>query len=220
MLKGIEPRQIEIAPFGSQGRAGHSCCFRYVASHNVVPDSPEAMVPLINKIRKIMMKHKVNEKPLWNTEAGWDRKKVFSPDEMAASYVARAYIVNWAAGVSRFYWYAWDNKNWVSLRMTKDDDSTTTSAATAFAEVQKWLIGSQMVKCSSDSTGTWICQLANNSKNTVWIIWNTDKTMQFDLPGTWAISQGRDLKGLRRNLKGVTKIQISPSPLLFESEAN
>lgn len=185
----------------------------------VVPNPPEAMQPLIGKVRQIISKYGLNRKPLWNTESGWSDPKPFPSDEEAAAYVARAYILNWAAGVSRFYWYAWDNQNWVSLHLTEADGKTLKPAAIAYAEVQKWLLGARITACEANSQKTWTCQLSRDSGYNAWIVWNPARKFRFDVPKTWSIQQVRSLTGSRRTLPTLDRLEIGPSPLLLEKLA-
>src|SRR3989442_6392533 len=83
---------------------------------------PEAMISLITRVRAVMAQYGARDKPLWNTETGWPIenhiKEESAPppspgaltDSDASAYVARAYILNWAAGVRRFYWDSWGNR--------------------------------------------------------------------------------------------------------------
>ncbi|MGC2720531.1 MAG: glycosyl hydrolase, partial [Candidatus Acidiferrales bacterium] len=89
----------------------------------VAENPPEAMVPLIRQVKSIMNQNGIGNKPLWNTEAGWYAPKPFPSQELAAGYVARSYVLNWLAGVSRFYWYCWDNHNWTTLELTMPDNT-------------------------------------------------------------------------------------------------
>ena len=60
------------------------------------PHPPEDMVPLIQKVEQLMAENGAGNKPLWNTETGWPYPKPFPSDDLAAAYLARAYILNWA----------------------------------------------------------------------------------------------------------------------------
>lgn len=186
---------------------------------------PEAIVPLIKKVQRIMAKYGIGNKPLWNTEAGWaiansrnsgDSKRGVLTTDKAAAYVARSFILAWAAGLERFYWYAWDNR----LRgLTEKDGKTVKLPGTAYAETQKWLVGARMTDCESNSEKTWTCQLKRNHGYTAWIMWNPDRKLTFNVPKNWGVRQLRDLTGLRRNLPTISRIQIGPSPLLLERSA-
>lgn len=199
----------------------------------VAPKSPEAMLPIIQQVQALMVKYKLNSKPLWNTETGWkiiNRDKNINDEEWAGkalssldacSYIARSYILSWAAGVERLYWYAWGHR---SMGLTEYDARTPKPFATAYTEVQKWLVGAQMTSCQSDQQNTWVCELKRDAYGSdsvlrdylAWMVWNPDKSFSFNLPQTWGVQQVRDLSGTKRSLSGVNQIEISPSPLLLE----
>lgn len=195
----------------------------------VTPEPPEAMVSQVLRVREIMAKYGVASKPLWNTESGWlieNHKTEVKPkpggfskvlsDEEASSYVARSYILNWAAGASRFYWYAWDD---FVMGLTEADGTAIKPPAMAFAEVAKWLIGARMTSCTSDSANTWICQLSRESGYAAWIVWNPDRNLIFELPSSWGVRQKRDLSGLASDLSDSAKIDIGALPVLLEKPA-
>lgn len=181
----------------------------------VKPEPPEAMMPVINTLRQYMRDYGVSDKPLWNTEAGWQKPKPFPSDELAAAYVARSYILNWAGGVSRFYWYNWDYNPTMSLHMTQEDSTTLKPAAISYQEVQKWLVGARMQQCQANSHNTWICQLTREGDYRAWILWNPEVELRFQVPTDWNVDQIRDLAGEKRTLSNNT-IQVGPSPLLLE----
>lgn len=179
---------------------------------NVNP--PEKFVPVIRQAREIMAKYGQDEKELWNTEAGWPGSSSSRSDEEVAGFVARAYIMNWDAGVSRFYWYSWDNRG-TTVPMVEEDRTTLTQAAIAYRETYKWLVGSRMSPCQSNSQNTWICQLTRDRRYQGWIVWNPDGKLRFNVPDRWRVKQIRDLAGTQRDLSG-NSIEIGPSPLLLE----
>jgi hypothetical protein len=83
------------------------------------------MLPMIRQVKAVMKKHGIGKMPLWNTETGWWiengdgtpdhpmvakggwKKLSLAPE--ASDYLLHALILARAAGVDRFYWYAWDN---------------------------------------------------------------------------------------------------------------
>ncbi len=177
------------------------------------PQPPEAMVPLIEKVHAAMSEHGAGDKPLWNTEAGWPAPKPFPSDDLAAAYVARAYILNWAAGVHRFYWYAWDNHTFDSLQTTAADNETLTPAGRAYGIIQQWLVGAQMGACNEDSHQTWTCALSRNDVPQ-WIIWNVIGDTLFSIPGDWRAANATPLLGTEHPISGTT-IEINQLPQLL-----
>ena len=55
----------------------------------VFPQPPEAMLPLIDKVKQTLKDNGAGKQPIWDTELGWAEPKPFSSGELAASYLAR-----------------------------------------------------------------------------------------------------------------------------------
>jgi hypothetical protein len=185
IIKGIDSSAVIVSPppTGANGtiwlssflRAGGGRDVDVVGYHfYVFPAAPEAMVPLIQNVKALMQGNQIGEKPLWDTEAGWAKPSPFPSEEMAAAYLARAFLLNWASGVQRFYWYAWDNHNWVSLQTTEADSKTLTPAGAAYGKIQTWLTGAVVNWCDQGGDHTWTCQLKDRNE-TKWIAWNPDQ---------------------------------------------
>jgi Cellulase (glycosyl hydrolase family 5) len=190
---------------------------------------PEAMLEPIQQVRSLMRQNGIN-KPLWNTETGWrfsndDRNKqdpaddwlgrFLNPDESSA-YVARAYLLSWAAGVERLYWYAWGHQ---TMGLTEFDERTPKAAAQAYSQVQDWLLGARVVSCSADSDDTWTCQITRDGGYSGWIVWNPSHDVHMDLPASWKVRQARLLSGETKNLSSSKQLSITFSPQLFENAA-
>lgn len=179
----------------------------------VFPDPPEKMSALIFSVRGIMAEHGLANKPLWNTESGWAKPKLFPVESEAAAYVSRSYILNWSAGVRRFYWYAWDNHNWVTLEMTDKQTRQPTAAATSYAQTEAWLLDAVMRSCAAGSDGTWVCALARG-KSRSWIVWNPGGTARFRIPSDWRVRSATDLSGAEEKISG-NSVAVGISPVLI-----
>ncbi|QSV44856.1 glycosyl hydrolase [Geobacter benzoatilyticus] len=147
-----------------------------VGYHLYVPGKPELMVKVIRHVKNIMGKHNV-VKPIWNTETGWSRNVAIPPGSDAA-YVARSYIINWSEGVERFFWYSWDNTNWVSINMINNYGGLTDSAI-AYGTIQKWLVGTRMLSCTSSKNQTWECVLLNKDNSLAKILWTEEGQTEY-----------------------------------------
>ena len=231
ILKEVDPSIVVVSPSAAHsGGNGIPWLEEYLSKGGgayadiigyhfyVKPAPPEAMVATIRQVQDLMVKYGVGDKPLWNTEAGWQKPKPFPSEELAAAYVGRSYILNWAAGVPRFYWYDWEHNPIFSLHMTEEDNTTLKPAAIAYEEVQKWLIGARMTKCETNSSNTWICQLTREGGYKARIVWNPEQQLPFKVPKRWGVRQIRNLAGDRSNLTG-DRLEIGPSPLLLEKLA-
>jgi hypothetical protein len=162
----------------------------------VTPDKPEKIVELARSVKSEMAAHNVNL-PIWNTETGWSKPKVFASDYEASAYVARSLLLAWAIGIERFYWYAWDNRNWVTLNLTTGDDYRETPSALAYKTIESWMTGERVESCSTDVNGTWVCHLTGPTSDS-YIFWNPDRKVSFQCPaaakgdGSWSLT---DLAG-------------------------
>jgi len=244
VLKQVDPSIVVVSPAATGDGTGLSWLERYLSKGGdsyadvigyhfyVVPNPPESIVPLVRKVQSIMAKNGISDKPLWNTETGWviadsrrsvdpkrvgfsEKTKVLKVNE-AAAYVARSFILGWATGLKRFYWYAWDNK---VMGLTEVDGKTVKLPAIAYAETQKWLVGAKMTECKSNSEDTWTCQLTRSGGYTAWIVWNPERQLAFQVPTAWKVRQVRNLTGDRYELASLKHLKIGHSPLLLERSA-
>src|SRR5271168_524935 len=153
----------------------------------VIPNTklPEEMLPVIQRVRQVISEGGSGNKPLWNTETGWLAPAQFDSEEVAAGFLARAFILGWAAGLQRFYWYAWDNRS-LAIVTYKEAEHRVTPAGTAYKVMQQWLVGARMDDCTENGDHSWTCQL-NRSGQKQWIVWNPQGTRKFEVPGAWHV---------------------------------
>jgi hypothetical protein len=141
-------------------------------------------------------------------------KIVLSLDE-ASSYLARAYVLSWAAGVSRLYWYSWDNG---VMGLTEKDGKTPKVPARAYGEVQKWLVGARMASCQPDQAGTWACEITRDHGYRGWILWNPNRSLDFHIPSDWHARKVRSLVSGTQQLAKDQSFRIGSMPILLENE--
>jgi hypothetical protein len=112
-------------------------------------------------------------------------------DEESVAYVMESYVLNWAAGVSRLYWYDWD-----SNRMGLGDNlgKQAKPAAMGYETIRYWLLGAVMTGCDKDARENWSCSLIRNGRRE-WIVWNADQPGSFDVPAKWKVTQATTVSG-------------------------
>jgi len=181
----------------------------YVDPHTKMP---EEMVPVMQKVERTLAQYKLQDTPLWNTECGWLPPARFDSEDVAAGYLARAFILAWAAGVQRFYWYAWDNKA-MAIVTYKEAEHLITPAGQAYEVMEQWLVGARMDGCTERMDHTWTCEL-NRSGKKEWIVWNSGGSQKFDVPGAWHVGSVTPLLHAPRSLNG-TNMDIGPAPVLL-----
>lgn len=199
-----------------------------IGYHFYIPRSePEAVLPVINKVKSIMRKHSVAQKPLWNTESGWwienkdtsrglgaagaDWRKL--DEQESAAYVARALILGWAAGISRFFWYAWDN---FDMGLIEPMDKSIKLAGRAYGQTVAWMRGAVFYGCSK-TDGLWVCELTDAEGRRSRIVWRQDgKDVEWQIPSSWGAKQAELLDGKTLKFSSLSMtISIGQLPLLI-----
>ncbi len=190
-----------------------------IGYHFYIDDEPPERLPVhIAEVRQVMANHGAGEKPLWNTEACWATVWIRFPSAAKqAAWVARSYILNWAAGVEQYDWYAWDNRVYPSIYMLEADLHTPTVAADAYVETRKWLMGSRMTSVSQDQSGFWNATLVRPDGTFAYVVWNPAGTAKFTIPSSWHSIRVRDLAG-ETELLSSSQFSIGESPVLFETD--
>jgi hypothetical protein len=194
------------------------------------PDPPEHALPLIQGVRDVLRRHDLGDKPLWDTETGWaisNRQSrvqaapassrfnsVVLSEDQASAYLARTYVLNWAEGVQRVYWYSWDNK---MMGLTDADGNTLKQPANTYATVEQWLLGTSMESCGSSDQGIWTCQVRRPGLGDAWIVWSQERDTDFRVPTDWHGRAIRDLHGGERPLVADGLVRVMGSPVLIES---
>ena len=174
------------------------------------------MVPQIEAIQQVMVASGQAHKPLWNTETGFGRAETYPiTGERAVAYVGRAHILQWAAGLDRFQWYAWRNFNFVGLRMTEEDGSITVAGG-AYAEIQEWLVGATLGLCQVSSDRTRTCPIARDNGDRAWILWNPNRTVRVLVPAWLRATSGRRLTGEHFDIRPDSLVEVGEVPVEIE----
>lgn len=199
-----------------------------IGYHFYVPKhSPEAMLPVIGRVQQVMRKYGLANKPLWNTETGWWIKNnsvtqrigaaghdwLQLDERQAAAYVSRALILGWSAGVSRFYWYAWDN---IDMGLIDAADKSIKPAGLAYARTEGWLVGSIISGCSETAV-RWVCDLKDAEGHPAHIAWREEGSdREWSIPPAWGAKEIEMLDGQILKLSpGAATIQLGQSPVLI-----
>lgn len=230
VIKQVDPTNQVLSP-GFSGYQGPGYLDYYLAqggaqyadilSYHFYVEKPEdnSNWRLAN-IQYVIQRNAAQTKPLWNTEQGWIEIPVVTtiPQATAAAYVARNYLLQWAYGIGRYYYYTWDNE-WNQFQFVQADGVTLTPAGIAYREVAQWMIGKVMESLSADVSGTYTATLRDAGGKNQRVVWNPKQVVQFAIPAAWNTNQQRDLAGAVTNLSGKTVIAVGESPVLLEQSS-
>ena len=218
----LSPSPYEISYLDYYLSLGGGAVADVIGYHFYLDEAPEALTDwYIPRVWAVLEAHGQATKPLWNTEGGYLRPVIPGPktlsDDLGAAYLARTYLLNWAGGVSRFYFYAWDNHTTTNIELTAADDATLTTAGVAYRELAGWLLGARLTDLSVDESGVWIVSFDQATGERAHIVWRPSATVPFAPPPAWNVQSARTLTGARRSLAGRTQLAVGLSPLLLES---
>jgi len=243
VLKRVDPNNRLVSP-SAVGTGGHlrwlaaylekggSKFADIINYHFYVPKyPPEMMLSRIHDVKVILQRLGLQDMPLWNTETGWriangdgtpenaaavDHRWLKLNAEQAAAYVSRALILGWAAGLERFYWYAWDNQN---MGLVEPSNNKLKPAGMAYKTVSKWLIGTKMKRCSEESSGLWECILERGVGEQARVIWSAKGKTGYCLPPTWAGGQAYYLDG-KNSPVSTACIKVDQMPIMLVPAPN
>ncbi len=227
IIRSIDPQAIIVSPSATKGASGLQWLTEFLQKGGgqyvdvigfhfyVNKQPPESMLPLIQQVQQTMANNGAGGKPLWDTEAGWLDPNPFPDNELLAAYLARAYILQWAAGVQRFYWYSWDSHN-MTVDSAGPGPQILQPAGRAYGIIQTWLVGARMDWCSENTTHTWTCQL-NRQGAQRWIVWNSQGTNTFSVPTSWHSTSFTPLLQAAQPFTGST-LDVGAAPILVTSE--
>jgi hypothetical protein len=193
---------------------------------------------LVLNTRMVLKRFGLDARAIWDTESGYMGASVASGganDAAAVPFIARHYLLGWAAGLDRSYYYAWDQRAgqnpdtgvwyWPVAGGREAQDNSfnfaTTAAGAAYAQVSKWLAGANLYSINKnvDGAGTWVMTLKRGTaaSQVVWNpAWTANGATVSYTPAT-ALSRRSDLAGAVTTVSGAST--ITASPVLFAAPA-
>lgn len=239
VLKSVDAANIVLTPSVQGGayrqldayfKAGGGRYADAISYHFYAPDEePEILPERIRKVREVMARNGLGNKPLWNTEMGWlipnsdggyggNSRPVWhswrKPDALeAAGFVVRSYLLCLNEGIQHVFWYAWDN---TAMGLAENKGRVPKPAARSYARAREWLVGASFAGCSRTggfwSGDVWSCELGRDGKKQ-WIVWS-DKERAFSIPADWKVATMQGLfDQTMKPVAGTTS--IGPLPALF-----
>ena len=165
-----------------------------IGYHLYVDGPPELSMPHVLALRGLMQDHGLGSKPLWNTESAIERIALDldlavkqaraaglpapTQEELAPAYLARWFVIGWAAGFERLYHYAWDDQhNWPSspTQVNRQNNAIigVNNAGDAFRQVREWMVGQRLVRMETgQSDGLWRAVLQDEAGRSSQILWH------------------------------------------------
>jgi hypothetical protein len=190
--------------------------------------NPEDLIQNINLSRGILKKYGLNNRPLWDTEAGWGSiaNNGFTDPDLQAAFLARFYLLHWSVGITRFYWYEWNNRTDGALWIPNPHDprlpGTLLKPGIAYRQLYNWLVGAHMTSACAAQGTIWTCEMSRAGGYQGETIWDTAETCKHGTCGTNEYVVDAKYKKYR-TLDGKTltitnsKVPIGIKPILVEN---
>jgi hypothetical protein len=184
-----------------------------VAFHTYYTATPENIVPVIQCYQSVMAQYNVSSLPLWSTEGSWGTDTTVPKNTDQAAFVARLYLLLWANGVTRHYWYDWNDQQTGTL----ESNGVTNKAGTAYAQVESWMVGRTMTTpCFSNTAGLWKCNFSGANGYSSKAIWNPGGNVSFVPPAPYV--NYLDLAGTKHTFAPGASITIGVEPVLLQNQ--
>ena len=148
----------------------------------------EAILANLTEFTTLLANNGVSSaKPIIDSEFSWGGTFTNDPD-MRKAFTARSFLIYWASGIQRAYWYKYDSTGdvgelWVPKGQQYDNGPTCntnggcyTGPYYAYQQVNAWMVGSQMTRLCGATGGLmniWTCGLVDNTGRQTLAVWDT-----------------------------------------------
>lgn len=157
--------------------SGGTRYFDKLSWHFYFGDLPEDTRRVMGEVRSVLARHGLADAEIWNTEVGipfaLKRAGRGAPEfrQFVFSMTLRTYLANFAAGVRRVYWYAWDNGE---FGLSREKSGTGDLALEATRAAIELLRDAQLVDCpGAQVVGVWRCEVRYRDGSLREIVWST-----------------------------------------------
>jgi polysaccharide biosynthesis protein PslG len=144
----------------------------------VFPDAAH-VADRVNNMQASMAAAGISGKPLWDTEASWgdEESNCFADQDQRAAFLAQFYLLHLSAGVSRFYWYQWNNTSWGTLWSPDPiPNGTVLPPGVAYQQIHNWLQDNTLAAPCKSSATQWTCTFTGDGGYQAEAIWDTSQS--------------------------------------------
>jgi hypothetical protein len=181
------------------------------------------IITVVKDLRRMLEAQGMGSMTIFDTESSWGAARVmgFDGDEdFEAGFLAQFYLLHWSAGVSRFYWYAWNNAEYGTLWSPDPGNPSgpghLRKAGVAYQQVHDWMVGATMNPlCSSTGDGIWTCGFTRPGGYEALAVWSTGGNRSYTANAKF--KKLRDLDGNNGPIGG-GKVNLGFRPILLQNQ--
>lgn len=241
-VKSMGRTTLVSAPsLGTRNNAAHTWLDAYLAAsrtyampfdvvnlhlYPIGTSGPESMLAALSDAKTLMASYGVSAKPIWDTEvaAGYQPTAMMTGDDIAGQPM-RDLLVDLTSGISRTFWYAWNDP--VTGGFGGDpinNGDVLTDAGVGWDTAAGWLVGSQVVSPVQQVTTVstdpnryvWFCDLTLPTGEHARAVWNykwATQAISYTVPD--GATQVIDWQGVSTPVTGGTVLPLHGYPLLL-----
>ena len=228
----LNPSRLQLASYLAAGGGQFADA---IALHGYVMtrtgDRPEDLVTFMKLSDPILAKYGQSNKPLWDTEASWGNieNTHFTDPDLQAAFVARSYLLHWSLGISRYYWYEWNNslvgQLWIPDPHDADGPGKLLKPGISYVQLYNWIVGATLDSgCTQDGT-VWSCAFWRHGGYEAEAIWDTGESCDHGTCGSVRYRVDRKYRQYR-TVYGETfpirrsTVEIGAKPILLENRTS
>jgi hypothetical protein len=136
------------------------------------PSCRDSVVTQVLTLRGVLDNNGLKGAPMIASEGAWGDQSVLSDPDQQAAWLARWFLALASGGVTRAYWYQYDNASFGTLW---DSTNGVHTAGIAYAQMYKWLVGAKLAPCTTAGT-IWSCQVTQSNGSGALVLWDSSAT--------------------------------------------
>jgi hypothetical protein len=178
---------------------------------------PEWTMEQLAAARKVLRRHHITKKQVWNTEVNVGRAATGArfTGRRGAAQVARTFVLGTQNHVARTFWYAADDRSWGGTWLENSSYRSLTDAGRAYRTARNLLVGARPYGCSRTTQGAhhwrYTCRYhLANGKNML-AVWSTGGA--FSYHGPRHTSSVVSVVGGRHGASMHTRFSVGGAPL-------
>src|SRR4029077_10864786 len=117
--------------------------------------TPEGIVIVFTMLKSLLSQYQISNLPIFFTEGSYGPNNAAMPYPQRVDYVGREYLLMLAGGITRYYWYAWDNPTFGGMWSLAGG---VNPVGVAYGTLSKWLVGATFVSLTQQN-GTQVMAL-------------------------------------------------------------
>jgi hypothetical protein len=192
--------------------------------------NPERLVHLKSNVDNLLGAGRSASPPrVWNTESGYliengpnaqrntfktfNSPTVILTGRQSQAFIVRSYVVAWALGIQRFYWYAWGQEQYA---LVDDHGDTDKPATEAYRNLSNRLTGCRMLSCTRTAGGLWSVHLQATSGESFWIVWSDSSPQRLEGPAARKVAHARYIDG--SEVPRMAEMTVGGDPVFLDEE--